>query len=106
MLYALALVAAGCFTGGGLLTKPADGLSRLWPTLAMLGLFVLGAACLALLVQLGGEVGSAYLIVIGLEAVLAFVLAAILFGERVTILRSFAVLLVLAGTVLLARPGG
>jgi multidrug transporter EmrE-like cation transporter len=106
MLYTLALIAAGCFTAGGLLTKPADGLRRMWPTVAVLALFALGAACLTLVVHRGGEVGPPYLVVVGLEAVLAFVLAAVFFHEQVTLTRTFAVLLVLGGTVLLARPGG
>lgn len=106
MLYLLALAAAGCFTAGGLLTKPAQGLARAAPTVGLLVLFAVGAACLAVLVERGGQVGTAYLVVIGLESVLAFVLAAVLFGERITPTRAVAVLLILSGTVVLARTAG
>lgn len=101
----LAVAASGCFTAGGLLMKPAAGLTRLAPSAAVFVLFVLGAACLARLVHLGGEVGPAYLVVVGLETVLAFALGAALFGEALTGTRLVAVALVFGGTAILAQSG-
>ena len=80
--FVCSLTAAACFTGGGLLTKPAAGLSRMVPTLAMFGLFVVGAGLLAMAVKHDGEVGPAYLVVVGLETVLAFALGVALYGEQ------------------------
>ncbi len=105
MTFACSLTAAACFTGGGLLTKPAAGLSRIVPTVAMFGLFVIGAALLAVAVQRDGEVGPAYLVVVGLETVLAFALGVALYDEQFTALRLAAVVLVMSGTAILAQGG-
>jgi multidrug transporter EmrE-like cation transporter len=98
----LALLAASCFTGGALLMKPAAGLSRLWPTLGVFGLFVVGAAINVVLVRIGDAVGPAALAVIGAETVLAVVVSAIVFGERLTPTRLAALSLVLIGVVILS----
>jgi quaternary ammonium compound-resistance protein SugE len=103
MSVVLALSAASCFAAGGLLMKPAEGLSRLGPTLAMVMLFMVGACCLTMVVHRGGAVGPAYLVVVGLETVLVFMLAVAVFGESVTADRLLALVLVLTGTTLLAR---
>jgi multidrug transporter EmrE-like cation transporter len=105
MSFVLAIGAAASFTVGGLMMKPAAGMSRLAPTLAFFALFLLGAACTALLVHRGGEVGPAYLIVVGIESVLAFGLSVALFGETLDVQRVTAVGLLLAGTLLLAESG-
>ena len=103
--FVCSLTAAACFTGGGLLTKPAAGMSRLVPTLAMFGLFVVGAGLLAMAVKHDGEVGPAYLVVVGLETVLAFALGVALYGEQLTAPRIAAVVLVMGGTAMLASGG-
>ena len=103
MTFACSLSAAACFTGGGLLTKPAAGLSRIAPTVAMFGLFVIGAALLAIAVHRDGEMGPAYLVVVGLETVLAFALGVALYGEDLTAPRIAAVVLVMSGTAILAH---
>ena len=105
MTFACSLTAAACFTGGGLLTKPAAGLSRIVPTVAMFGLFVIGAALLAVAVQRDGEVGPAYLVVVGLETVLAFALGVAIYDEQLTSLRIAAVVLVMSGTAILVQGG-
>ncbi len=98
----LALLAASCFTGGALLMKPAAGLSRLWPTLGVFGLFVVGAAINVVLVRIGDAVGPAALAVIGAETVLAVVVSALVYGERLTPTRLAALSLVLIGVVILS----
>ena len=103
MTFACSLTAAACFTGGGLLTKPA--LSRIGPTVAMFGLFVIGAALLAAAVDRDGEIGPAYLIVVGLETVLAFALGVALYDEQLTTLRIAAVMLAMSGTAIVAQGG-
>jgi multidrug transporter EmrE-like cation transporter len=106
MTIGCSLTAAACFTGGGLLMKPAAGLSRIIPTIGVLVLFVVGAALLAVAVNRDGEVGSTYLVVVGLETVLAFALGVALYGEELTAPRVAAVLLVMSGTAILAAGGG
>ncbi len=81
--------------------KPADGLTRPVPTAVVIALFALGTYLTARLVQRGGDVGPAYLAVVGLETVLAFVLGVIVFGDDVTPTRLIAVALLLIGTLLL-----
>ncbi len=102
----MAMGAAVAFSVGGLLMKPADGLRALVPSALVFVLFAVGAACLAMLVRRGGDVGGAYVLVVGLEALLAFGLSALVFHEPVTTTRLLAVALVGAGTVLLAAPTG
>lgn len=102
---ALGVVAALMFSVGAVLMKPSEGLSRLVPTIAMLTLFVLGAAVNALIVHRSGEIGPAYLMVIGCETLLAFVLGVVVFAERVTAWRLVAVSMILVGIVVLSSPG-
>jgi small multidrug resistance pump/quaternary ammonium compound-resistance protein SugE len=99
------LTAAACFTGGGLLMKPAAGLSHIWPSVGVFVLFVVGAALLAVAVHRHGEVGPTYLVVVGLETVLAFTLGVAVYHEQLNSTRVVAVMLVLSGTVMLARDG-
>ena len=105
MTFACSLTAAACFTGGGLLTKPAAGLSRIIPTVAMFGLFVIGAVLLAVAVDRDGDIGPAYLIVVGLETVLAFALGFALYDEQLTTFSLATVVLVMSGTAILAHSG-
>jgi multidrug transporter EmrE-like cation transporter len=100
------LTAAACFTGGGLLMKPAAGLSRFMPSVGVFVLFAIGAALLAVAVHRDGEVGPTYLVVVGLETVLAFVLGIVVFHEQLNAVRLVAAMLVVSGTLLLAADGG
>ena len=78
MLYlGMAVLAALAFTVGGVFMKLSQGFSQPLPSLIVLALFGIGAALTALAIHARGELGPAYLIVLGLEAVLAF-----LFGPR------------------------
>ena len=103
---ALALGAAACFAVGSLLMKPADGFARWAPTLGVFACFALGVTLDVLLVRAGGEVGPAVVVIVGLELVCSVLLASWLFGERLSAARVAAVVLVLAGTVLLVFDGG
>jgi multidrug transporter EmrE-like cation transporter len=104
---ALSVVAALCFASGGMLMKPAAGLTRLWPSVGVFALFAVGAAVNIALVRVGEEVGPAYLAVAGFETVVALFLAALVYGERLGAVRLGAALLITVGVVLLAAdPGG
>ena len=52
-----------------------------------------------------GEIGSAYLVVVGLETVLAIALGVALYDEQLTTVGIAAVVLVMSGTVILAQGG-
>ena len=100
---ALALGAALMFTVGGIFMKPSEGLTRPWPTVAVLGLFTVGALLLTLSVTARGELGAAYLFVLGLETVLAFSFGMFIFGERASAGRILGLVLLLAGMILIER---
>jgi multidrug transporter EmrE-like cation transporter len=99
---ALALGAALTFAVGGLFMKPSEGLSRLWPSCVMIAMFGVGAVLNALVVHRGGELGVAYLLVVGCETLLAFGLGVMVYHEKVTPTRLLAMTLVAAGALLLA----
>jgi multidrug transporter EmrE-like cation transporter len=67
----------------------------------MLGLFGLGAALLTLSIELRGELGPAYLVVLGLEAVLALAFGAMLFGEHPNVARLFGLALLIVGMIMI-----
>lgn len=90
------------FTLGGVCMKLSSGLTRLWPSAAVFALFCLGAALQGLAMR-HAEMGPTYIVVLGLEAVLAFVLGVWLFSEPATPVRILAVILVTAGILLLKR---
>ena len=67
----------------------------------MFALFVIGAALLAVAVSRDGEIGSAYLVVVGLETVLAIALGVALYDEQLTTVGIVAVVFVMSGTAIL-----
>ena len=97
----MAVGAAVAFTVGGIFMKLSEGLTHTLPSLAMLGLFGLGAALLTLSIDARGELGPAYLVVLGLEAVLAFAFGAMLFGEQPNVGRMLGLALLVAGMILI-----
>jgi len=97
----MAIAAALAFTVGGIFMKYSQGLTQPLPSLAMLGLFALGAALLTLSIDLRGELGPAYLVVLGLEAVLALAFGAMLFGEHANTGRLFGLGLLIVGMILI-----
>ena len=99
----MALGAALAFTVGGIFMKPSQGLTKPWPTVAVLCLFTIGALLLTLSVAARGELGAAYLFVLGLETVLAFGFGMMIFGERANAGRIIGLVLLIAGMVLIER---
>lgn len=102
----LSIVAALFFALGGMLMKPSEGLTRLWPSVGVFALFAVGAALNIVLVRLGDDVGPAYLAVAGAETVVALFLAWLFYGERVGSMRLGAALLISVGVVVLAADPG
>lgn len=96
----LLTLAALAFTVGGVFMKQSAGLTRLGPTMALAALFLLGAGLQALAMR-KEEMAVAYIFVLGLESVLAFVFGAYFFGETVSVTRLVAVGLIAGGITLL-----
>lgn len=102
MSLVLALFAALSFTLGGVFMKYADGLRHAGAVVGFVALFAAGAALQSQAMR-GAELGATYILVLGLEAGLAFGLGVALFHETVTPAKLSAVLLIVAGIVLLRR---
>lgn len=96
----LMAAAAAAFTGGGVFMKWSDGMTRGWHTLAFLLCFAGGAVAQASAMR-ESEMGTVYLIVVGLECILAFTLGAVVFGEKLTASRLVAAALITSGVMLL-----
>lgn len=80
--------------------KLSDGLRRPVPTLCLYALFMLGATLQTLGLR-RADLGVSYVLVLGLEAVVALALALLVFGETVGTLPAFGVILILVGVFLL-----
>ena len=76
----MVVVAAIFFTVGGIFMKLSDGLTRVWPTLVVFALFVAGAS-LQTIAMKREDLAVTYLIVVGLESILAFLFGVLLFNE-------------------------
>ncbi|MBC7807023.1 MAG: small multidrug resistance protein [Akkermansiaceae bacterium] len=96
----LAVLSAVCFTIGGVFMKHSDGLTKLAPTLTVFALFLVGA-CFNILLMKREDLGVAYVFVLGLEAVLAFLLGIWIFKEPVLLPRVLGVVLIVGGILLL-----
>lgn len=100
MYLLLASLAALAFTTGGIFMKQADGLRHALPIAGFLGLFGVGAALQSQAMQ-GADLGATYILVLGLEAALAYAMGVAFFGEAVTIQKSAAVVLIVVGIAFL-----
>jgi small multidrug resistance pump len=96
----LQLGAALAYGFGGACMKLSDGLRRPLPTLGLYALFMLGATLQTLGLR-RADLGVSYILVLGLEAVVAFALALFVFGETVGPVPAFGVFLILVGVFLL-----
>lgn len=102
MQLALLMLAALCFACGGVLMKISAGASRPLPTIAFLLLFLAGALLQARAMR-RLDMGVVYVAVLGLEAVLAMGFSVLLLGERLSLFRLVAVVLIVSGVALLRR---
>ena len=102
MPFLLLALAALLFSLGGLAMKASAGLTQAGPSVAVFVLFCAGAACQALGMR-RTEMGVAYISVLGLEALTAFALSSLVLGERVTVAKIGALVMVVGGIALLQR---
>ncbi len=103
MYLSLSLAAALLFALGGLCMKYSVGLTRALPSAGIFICFCSGAIFQTLAMR-RTEMGSTYVFVLGLEAMAAFALGALFLGERMTLAKLGALVLVVAGIALLERP--
>jgi multidrug transporter EmrE-like cation transporter len=102
-MYLLLLIAASIlFAVGGLFMKLSVGLTRFTPALLVFIFFGAGAACQAIAMK-HADMGVAYVLVLGLEAVVAFAISVFALREAAPPARIVAVLLIVSGIVLLER---
>lgn len=100
--WVLMVLASVCFAVGGIFMKQSDGVTRPLPSVAFLVLFLAGALLQAWALR-RADLGVVYIAVLGLEAALALVFSVVLFHESLSVARVTAVLLIVAGVVLLRR---
>jgi multidrug transporter EmrE-like cation transporter len=94
------LGAALLYVLGGLAMKASQSLTLWQPSLLVYATFA-GGATLQTLGMATGKMSLAYAVVLGLEAVLALVLAALFLGERISSAQLLGTALVVAGIVVL-----
>lgn len=92
------ILAALLFTVGGVFMKLSEGLTKFWPTMTVFALFVTGAALQALAMK-REDLAVTYLVVVGLEAILAFLFAVLVFSESCTPARIAGVVLIAGGII-------
>ena len=97
------ILAAALYVTGGVFMKHSAGLTRWLPGLALVALFSAGALVQAWAMK-REPLGSSYVVVLGLEALLAVVAGYFLFAERMTIKMISGVVLVVLGIVVLRLP--
>lgn len=100
--WVLMVLASVCFAVGGIFMKQSEGVTRPLPSVAFLALFLVGALLQAWALR-RADLGVVYIAVLGLEAALALVFSVVLFHESLSVARVIAVLLIVAGVVLLRR---
>ncbi len=96
----IAILAAFAFTVGGIFMKHSQGLSVFLPTIAAYGLYLVGTTFQTLLMH-GSDLGITYMLVLGLEAVLASLFGIYIFHEKLSATGLSGIFLVVAGVACL-----
>lgn len=94
----LLVLAAAAFAIGGLCMKLSAGLTRFWPAACVFLLFCIGAGLQGVAMR-RADLGVAYILVLGVEAMLALMLSVFVLGETCPPGRLAAVALILLGIV-------
>ena len=100
MVTTLMVLAALAFSVGGYFMKQSSGLTRVGPSLLVFALFVIGAA-LQTLAMRNQPMSTTYIVVLGLEAVTAYLLGVLLLHEGSSPAKLAGTALVIGGIVLL-----
>src|SRR4051812_19209078 len=96
MSFVLLTLASFAYACGGLFMKRSDGATRAAPTAIFVALFVAGALLQALGMK-RADMGASYVLVLGIEAVIAVALSAYVLNESYSASRLAAIALVLIG---------
>lgn len=96
----MTLGAALSFTVGGIFMQYSQGLSEIIPSLLVYIFFCFGASFQAVAAQETG-MGVTYILVLGLEVVLAILFSIIFFQESYSLLKVLGIILVTIGVVFL-----
>lgn len=80
--------------------KLSQGLSQLVPSLLIYLLFIVGATLQAFAMR-NSELGTTYIVVLGLEAILTLLFGVLLFKENYTFYKLLGVSLIVAGVTFL-----
>lgn len=96
----LNLLAALSYVTGGVCMKLSVGLTHPWPSLALFTFFLTGAGLQAVAMR-RAEMGVAYILVLGLEAVLALLVGILFFKESSSPWKLMGAALVVVGMILL-----
>ena len=99
-LYSLAAV---MYVTGGVLMKYSQGLTQAWPTFGLTALFSAGALIQARAMR-HEELATSYIVVLGLEALLAITYGSLFFGEQISLHAAGGIALVMIGIVVLRLP--
>jgi multidrug transporter EmrE-like cation transporter len=94
------ILAALLFSSGGYFMKLSEGMTRVVPTVAFLLLFLLGAVMQTVALE-KSQLSVTYVIVLGIEAVTAFLLGIFMLGEHSSPLKMGGTALILAGIIAL-----
>ncbi|MEH2395703.1 MAG: SMR family transporter [Nostoc sp.] len=100
MYLIIVLLAAISFSFGGIFMKLSQGLSQLVPSLLIYLLFIVGATLQAFAMR-NSELGTTYIVVLGLEAILTLLFGVLLFKENYTFYKLLGVSLIVAGVTFL-----
>jgi multidrug transporter EmrE-like cation transporter len=92
--------AALSFAIGGMLMQLSEGFSKPLPSLLVYLCFAIGAS-LQIYVTNNSSVGITYILVLGLEAILVFLMSNFLFKEPYSILKVAGIILVVVGVIFL-----
>jgi small multidrug resistance pump len=93
---AFVIASSLAFAAGGAFMKASDGFVRLWPSVMVALLFLLGAAMLTRAVRAGG-LATAYTFGLGVEAILAVVVGMWWFDERLSPPKLIGITLIVIG---------
>ena len=99
-LYSLAAI---MYVTGGVLMKYSQGLTHALPAFGFTALFGAGALIQARAMR-NEELGTSYIVVLGLEALLAITYGSLFFGEQISLRAAAGIVLVTIGIVVLRLP--
>jgi small multidrug resistance pump len=100
----MSIGAALSFTTGGIFMQLSHGLTKPLPTVLVYLLFALGASLQTLVTRQSG-MGLSYVLILGLEVLMASLFSVVFFREGYSALKLFGIFLVTIGVAVLRSEG-